>query len=88
MLEALGHIHDEHVARPLVAERRLLARVQGGCDLPFGAWGEVADAGGLILHAALWARDALVMVSEEGDHAQVLADRVWDLLAERTRAAP
>jgi hydroxymethylbilane synthase len=88
MRKTLENIHDEDVSRPLLAERRLLARVQGGCDLPFGAWGEVAEAGGIILHAALWAKDALVMVSEEGDHAEDLADRVWDLLTERTQTAP
>jgi hydroxymethylbilane synthase len=85
--ETLASIHDERAALPLRAERRLLARVQGDCDLPFGAWCEVLEPGGLLLHAVMWVDDSLAIVHEEGDEAESLADRAWTRLAERTRTA-
>jgi hydroxymethylbilane synthase len=83
--EMLEGIHDEQAALPLRAERHLLALVQGGCELPFGAWCQVLESGGLGLHAAMWIDDGLAIVHEEGDEPIGLADRAWDRLAERTR---
>jgi len=83
--EVLAGIHDEGVARPLRVERRLLGHVQGGCDLPFGAWCEVLESDRLSLHVALLVDNTLVTIHEDGDDAEDLADRTWDLLSERTR---
>jgi len=83
--EVLALIHDESAARPLRAERRLLGHVQGGCDLPFGAWCEVLESDRLSLHVALMVDDTMVTIHDDGDDAEGLADRAWDLLSERTR---
>ena len=83
--EVLANIHDVGAAHPLRAERRLLAHVQGNCDLPFGAWCEVLESGRLALHVALLVDDTMVTIHEEGDDAEHLADRAWSLLSERTQ---
>jgi hydroxymethylbilane synthase len=85
--EVLSGIHDESVARPLSAERRLLGHVQGGCDLPFGAWCEMVSSDRLGLHAAWLVDDRMVTIREEGDEAEGLADRVWDLLSKGAQSA-
>ena len=83
--EVLANIHDVDTARPLRAERRLLAHVQGGCDLPFGAWCEVLASDRLALHVALLVDNTMVTIHEEGDDADHLADRAWSLLSGRMR---
>jgi hydroxymethylbilane synthase len=85
LCELLAGIHDEGAALPLRAERRLLGHVQGGCDLPFGAWCELVESGSFALHAALQLDDNLKIVHETGDEAEELADSVWNLLSEGAR---
>ena len=83
--EVLAGIHDDRAARPLRAERRLLGHVQGGCDLPFGAWCELLESDRLSLHATLLVDDTMVTIHEDGDDEKDLADRTWNLLSERKR---
>ena len=75
----------EGAARPLRGERRLLGHVQGGCDLPFGAWCEVLEGDRLSFHAALLLGNTMMTVHEDGDEPEELADRVWTLLSEGRR---
>jgi hydroxymethylbilane synthase len=78
------------------AERHLLARIEGNCDLPFGAWcrdastaidpGSERGPGGQNskekweMFAALGVATGLVRAHATGDDAMLIADRVYDLL--------
>jgi len=76
--KALAGLHDEAVAFPVRAERELLRRVEGGCDLPFGAWCRSIEGGMLELIAILEIGGAIVRESRRGNDPGKLAARVWD----------
>jgi hydroxymethylbilane synthase len=76
--KALAGLHDEAVALPIRAERELLRRVEGGCDLPFGAWCRPIEGGMLELIAILEIDGAIVRDSRRGSDPDELAARVWD----------
>jgi hydroxymethylbilane synthase len=78
---AMATIHDPRAMRSLRAERRLLALVQGGCELPFGAWCEEVGTRQLLLHAVLRVGDGLRTAHEQGDEPEELAERVWKSLS-------
>ncbi len=81
LAKALSVLHDEAVARPLVAERLLLARVEGSCQLPFGAWC-TTNASGFRLVFALGDGERLLVDRVDGDDATALAERAWQRLTE------
>jgi len=87
-------LHDEHTAALIDAERVLLARAGGGCNLPLGAYMEFApgaDGGRTVAvaflgadhpepgHPARWVRS-------EGPDPAATADAVMDLLSRRNPA--
>lgn len=55
--ELLRAIHHEATAACVEAERELLRRLEGGCQVPLGAYAEPSDDGLLTLHACLAAPD-------------------------------
>lgn len=77
VLAALDGINDASATRSLRAERRLLAHVQGGCEVPFGAWCQDLGSDGLDLYAALQRGGEMTVVNARGDDADALADHVW-----------
>jgi len=76
----LAPLHDESVAHPLEAERRLLALVQGSCELPFGAWCRAAGEG-YRLGYALGDHERLVSGQLQGEAPAPLAELAWQELA-------
>lgn len=77
-------LDDAAAHRAVRAERALLALVEGGCQVPFGAWAR--DAGdGQLLMTALMEREAegrprLVRVEGLGSEPEALAATLWDEL--------
>lgn len=51
--ELLAPLDDPATHRAVVAERRVLAELEGGCMIPLGAWGRDTAAGLLALDAAV-----------------------------------
>ena len=51
--ELLGALDDGGTHRAVVAERRTLAELEGGCMIPLGAWAR-EEGGGLMLDAAVY----------------------------------
>ena len=79
---AVKVLHREQIARPVSCERQLLVRVEGNCQLPFGAWCEVLPGGGLALVFALGLGTGILVDRLEGEDPMQLADRAWNRLAE------
>lgn len=81
LLDRVRALDDAVAARALDGERRLLARVEGNCDLPFGAWCRRQPGGEFVLGFAMGDGEHLVVEALEGDEPLLLADRAWDHLA-------
>jgi hydroxymethylbilane synthase len=94
-------ITDPLAAAALAAERAVVVRLGGGCQMPIGAFAAASD-GGLVLSAVVVSVDGerairaeasgpLAQATDIGDRAaaQLLADGAGDILAdvERARAA-
>ena len=82
----LGELESESVAPAAKAERELLRRMDGGCQVPFGAHVREAE-GGYRLHL-FWkgAADAPLTLDLRGDDPVALTDEAWSLLAPRRKA--
>jgi hydroxymethylbilane synthase len=78
--EAVAQLHDPDTARPVEAERRLLYLIQGGCEVPFGAWCRPLDGGRLELIAAIEWEDGMHRTRQTGESPRELADRAWEAL--------
>jgi porphobilinogen deaminase len=87
--EALADLHDEAVAFTVGAERELLRLVEGGCDLPFGAWCRSIGNKELEMIAFLEIDGAIVRERRRGKDPGELADRVWNgFVARGARRGP
>jgi len=53
LVQAVRAVHDAKAAIPLSAERHLQALVEGGCQLPFGAWCRTLEGGDIELLAVM-----------------------------------
>lgn len=83
VLAAVARIHDPQSGRALQAERSILARAEGGCTLPFGAWCDVLPDRTLQLHATLGREDgSVVRAVRTGDDPEQLAVATWQELAQ------
>jgi hydroxymethylbilane synthase len=54
--EILGKLDDEETRNVIIAERALLAALQGGCQVPLGAWARM-ERGELLMEAAVCSVD-------------------------------
>lgn len=86
VLEAVRALDDPAVARALAAERTLLGLVEGGCDLPFGAWAR-AEGGSLRLSAVLETDGALRRTERTGTEPEAVALAAWTALTGTASAA-
>ena len=84
VVEAVQALHDPTVADAIAAERTLLGLVEGGCELPFGAFAEPV-AGALRLVAALDVDGVLRRSEQRGAEPEALALAAW---TELTGASP
>ena len=83
--EILGRLDDPETRTAIIAERALLAALQGGCQVPLGAWARM-ERGELVMEAVVCSVDGTQYVRERatappeqaaelGQHlARVLAD--------------
>jgi hydroxymethylbilane synthase len=78
--EAVEQLHDHDTALPVEAERRLLYLIQGGCEVPFGAWCRRLEDGRLELIAAIEWEDGMHRTRQIGDEPLTLAERAWEAL--------
>jgi hydroxymethylbilane synthase len=79
---ALAALDDEHVHAAVQVERALLARVEGGCQVPFGAWCRHLDDGRLELRAVLEREGTLFRAGEIGTEPRGLVEAAWSKLTE------
>ena len=86
VVEAVQALHDPAVADAIATERTLLGLVEGGCELPFGAYAE-PSAGALRLVAALEVDGALRRCELRGAEPEALALAVWTELTAGVPAA-
>lgn len=87
---AVAAIDDPAVHRAVRAERTLLARVEGGCQVAFGAWCEAEAAPSapsatprFVLRAFLERDGALIRAEARGADPAALVDEVWHVLRPR-----
>ena len=78
--EAAERLDDSAARRMILAERSLLARIEGGFSLPFGAWCTSPEGGRLELIAVLGTDQGLVRVKRTGFDPEALAEEVYHQL--------
>jgi hydroxymethylbilane synthase len=83
LLSGLDHAETR---RALEAERALLDAVQGGCQLPLGAWARM-DGGKLLLDAAIFSADGLRFVRRNASAEPAEAEILGRVLAHELLAA-
>jgi hydroxymethylbilane synthase len=62
--EILGKLDDEETRTVIIAERSLLAALQGGCQLPVGAWARM-ERGELVMEAMVCSVDGVQYVRQK-----------------------
>ncbi len=73
----LAQIHDAEAARAVLAERDLLARLQGGCQLPFGCHISVVAGGRFGLSLFLSQAEQPLQLRLEGEEPERLVELAW-----------
>lgn len=83
--EILGTLDDEETRTAIIAERALLAKLQGGCQVPLGAWARM-ERGELVMEAVVCSADGAQYVRQKAsalpDQAAQLGERMAQLLIE------
>ena len=62
--EILGKLDDEETRTVIIAERSLLAALQGGCQVPVGAWARM-ERGELVMEAMVCSVDGVQYVRQK-----------------------
>jgi hydroxymethylbilane synthase len=83
--EFLSKLDDMETRTAIIAERALLSALQGGCQVPIGAWARV-ERGELVMEAVVCSVDGAQYVRERAtapaDHAAQLGEHLARVLAE------
>jgi len=83
--EILGKLDDPETRTAIIAERALLSALQGGCQVPLGAWARM-ERGELVMEAVVCSVDGTQYVRERAaappDQAAQLGQRLAQVLAE------
>ncbi len=82
VVELLGKLDDAETRASVTAERALLARLEGGCQVPLGAWGRIED-GTLRLDAIVLAADGTEHLRESALGSPENAEALGCQLAEK-----
>lgn len=83
--DILGKLDDQETRTAIIAERALLAALQGGCQVPLGAWARL-ERGELVMEAVVCSVDGTQYVREKAsgppEQAAQLGEQVARVLAE------
>ncbi|HEY6265667.1 MAG TPA: hydroxymethylbilane synthase [Candidatus Acidoferrum sp.] len=83
--DILAHLDDAETRTAIIAERALLSALQGGCQVPLGAWARI-ERGELVLEACVCSADGVQYVKQRAsaplDQAAQLGEHMARLLAE------
>jgi hydroxymethylbilane synthase len=83
--DILAHLDDAESRTAIIAERALLSALQGGCQVPLGAWARI-ERGELVLEACVCSVDGAQFVKQRAtappDQAAQLGEHMARLLAE------
>lgn len=81
--EMLSFLHDEQTADATMAERAFLARVEGGCQVPVGVYGQVDEQNNLIVEAVIGSVDGDKLIRDKiiGDRKN--AKQLGEILAQK-----
>ena len=83
--DILAHLDDAETRTAIIAERALLSALQGGCQVPLGAWARI-ERGELVLEACVCSVDGVQYVKQRAtappDQAAQLGEHMARLLAE------
>jgi hydroxymethylbilane synthase len=83
--EILGKLDDGETRTAIVAERSLMSAMQGGCQVPLGAWARL-ERGELVMDAVVCSADGAQYVRQKAsappDQAAQLGERMAQLLIE------
>ena len=83
--EILGKLDDAETRTAIIAERALLSAVQGGCQVPLGAWARI-ERGELVMEAVVCSVDGVQYVRQKASappqQASQLGEHVAQLLIE------
>jgi len=83
--DILGKLDDEETRTAIIAERALLADLQGGCQVPLGAWARI-ERGELVMDAVVCSVDGVQYVRQRAtappDQAAQLGEHMAKLLVE------
>ncbi len=83
--EILGKLDDAETRTAIIAERALLSALQGGCQVPLGAWARI-ERGELVMDAVVCSVDGVQYVRERAtappEQAAQLGENMARILAE------
>jgi hydroxymethylbilane synthase len=83
--EILGKLDDAETRTAIIAERALLSTLQGGCQVPLGAWARL-ERGELVMEAVVCSVDGAQYIRQRAtappEHAAQLGERMAQLLAD------
>jgi len=83
--DILGKLDDAETRTAIIAERALLSALQGGCQVPLGAWARI-ERGELVMEAAVCSVDGAQYVRQRAtappDQAAQLGEHMAKLLVE------
>jgi hydroxymethylbilane synthase len=78
--EVVGKLDDQETRTAIIAERALLAAMQGGCQVPLGAWARV-ERGELVMEACVCSVDGSQYIKERTSGPAEEAAKVGETLA-------
>jgi hydroxymethylbilane synthase len=78
--EALEKLDDPETRSAIIAERSLLAKLQGGCQVPIGAWARV-ERGELVMDAVVCSVDGTQYVRQHASAPVAQAAQLGESMA-------
>ncbi len=83
--EILGKLNDEETRTVIIAERALLAALQGGCQVPLGAWARM-ERGEVVMEAVVCSVDGVQYIRQKAsappEQAAELGQKMAQMLIE------
>jgi hydroxymethylbilane synthase len=76
----LGALDDAETRTAIIAERALLAAMQGGCQVPLGAWARM-ERGELVMEACVCSVDGVQYIKERANGSAENATQIGEQLA-------